>query len=236
MIWEIQNDDDDSESRSVCRPASKQIKTLKRRSHSYLQLRVGDRLGARWFCFGTFFFSLHLFQLCPPCFGSSSQPASGASPSSCHRPFHCVSSVLHPSYVSSPCSSQHLPDAPRSFSGRSSHPSTTQRGTQGTRPQGTMNKGAAQCNVLTAPQRQHAMTSGWTDQTCNTPGKTQRAEWHAPAQRDNQRVVRMAKYMYGAAGNDGAVARIGVRRLPCHSCLHRCELGGVHGDAPKHQR
>ena len=39
------------------------------------------------------FFSL--LQICPPCFGSSFQPASG------------VSSTPHPSYISSFCSSQH---------------------------------------------------------------------------------------------------------------------------------
>ena len=87
--------------RKLTRPSTYQSRKLTQ--HSLIQLL-------------NFFISSHLFQLCLPCFGSSFQHASGSSSSSFHRPFHGVSSAPHPSYFSSFCSTQHLPDVPHTSS------------------------------------------------------------------------------------------------------------------------
>ena len=66
------NDDcDDSASRSVCRPASNRNRTLKSKSHTTIYNSESEIDSTLIDSAQKCPFSLHLFQLCPPCFGSS---------------------------------------------------------------------------------------------------------------------------------------------------------------------
>ena len=82
--------DDDSASRSVCRPAS-DPSNQRKRDDTYAIYKTPDSRTQ----LPVFVFSFRLFQFGPPCFAFSFLHASKPSSSSFRRPFQCASSIHH---------------------------------------------------------------------------------------------------------------------------------------------